>query len=365
MRTAIAHGKFKRQGRFIGQRSDWKKAYVKLRDGREDSGVPGRRIASSRPAASHGLTSWKLEAGSFKDQETCLFANTIRRRQAAGSRPCRCSTRSPTSEPYKPLIEPLRKSGGRNNHGELTSWWRGGGHKRNYRIIDFKRDKADIPATVSTVEYDPNRSARIALLTYADGEKRYILQPAGREGRRHGRVGRSVDILPGNALPLKNVPLGTMVHNVELKPGKGGQIARSAGSAVQVVAKEGDYASVKMPSGEIRKINVECLATDRPGRQRRPRERVDRQGRPEPVARQAAARPRRGDEPGRSPARRRRRQDLRRPSPGVAVGPAEPRDTRRATASRPIGSSCSGGRSSAWSAEMAGQLEAGSWKLYV
>ena len=162
---------------------------------------------------------------------------------------------------HKPLTEPLRKSGGRDNHGELTSWWRGGGHKRNYRVIDFKRDKKEIPAKVSTVEYDPNRSARIALLTYADGEKRYILQPLGLKVGDTIVAGESVDILPGNSLPLKNIPLGTMVHNVELKPGKGGQIARSAGSAVQVVAKEGAYASVKMPSGEIRKINVECMAT--------------------------------------------------------------------------------------------------------
>ncbi len=165
------------------------------------------------------------------------------------------------TEPYKPLTEPLRKSGGRNNHGELTVWWRGGGHKRSYRIIDFKRDKADIPAKVATVEYDPNRSARIALLTYADGEKRYILQPAGLKVGDTIVSGESVDILPGNALPLKNIPLGTMIHNVELRPGKGGQIARSAGSAVQLVAKEGDYASVKMPSGEIRKINAHCQAT--------------------------------------------------------------------------------------------------------
>ena len=143
----------------------------------------------------------------------------------------------------------------------MTSWWRGGGHKRNYRIIDFKRDKRDIPATVATVEYDPNRSARIALLTYADGEKRYILQPLGLKVGDTIVAGDNVDILPGNALPLKNIPLGTEVHNVELKAGKGGQIARSAGSSVQVVAKEGEYASVKMPSGEIRKITIECLAT--------------------------------------------------------------------------------------------------------
>src|SRR6187397_3441632 len=166
-----------------------------------------------------------------------------------------------TTEPYKPLTEPLKKSGGRNNRGEVTSWWRGGGHKRNYRIIDFKRDKRDIPATVSTVEYDPNRSARIALLTYADGEKRYILHPIGLTVGTTIVAGDNVDILPGNALPLKNIPLGTLVHNVELRPGRGGQIARSAGSGVQVVAKEGDYASVKMPSGEIRKINIECFAT--------------------------------------------------------------------------------------------------------
>jgi len=166
-----------------------------------------------------------------------------------------------TQEPYKPLVEPLRKSGGRNNHGELTSWWRGGGHKRSYRIIDFKRDKHGIPAKVATIEYDPNRSSRIALITYADGEKRYILQPAGMKVGDSIVSGEAVDILPGNALPLKNIPLGTQIHNVELKPGKGGQIARSAGSSVQLVAKEGDYASVKMPSGEIRKINVECLAT--------------------------------------------------------------------------------------------------------
>src|SRR6059058_4243037 len=166
-----------------------------------------------------------------------------------------------TSEPHKPLVEPMHSTGGRNNQGHLTSWWRGAGHKRMYRIIDFKRDKRDIPAKVSTVEYDPNRSARIALLTYADGEKRYILQPIGLKVGDTIVAGQNVDILPGNALPLKNIPLGTLLHNVELKPGKGGQIARSAGSSVQLVAKEGDYASVKMPSGEIRKINVECYAT--------------------------------------------------------------------------------------------------------
>jgi len=166
-----------------------------------------------------------------------------------------------TSEPFRPLTEKLERSGGRNNKGELTSWWRGGGHKRLYRIIDFKRDKKDIPAKVSTVEYDPNRSSRIALLTYADGEKRYILQPNGLKVGDTIIAGDAVDILPGNCLPLKNIPLGTVIHNVELRPGKGGQIARSAGSSVQLVARESDYASVKLPSGEVRKINVECVAT--------------------------------------------------------------------------------------------------------
>jgi large subunit ribosomal protein L2 len=166
-----------------------------------------------------------------------------------------------TSTPHKPLLEPLKKSGGRNNTGEVTSWWRGGGHKRQYRVIDFKRDKLEIPGKVSTVEYDPNRSARIALVTYADGEKRYILHPVGVKVGDTIVSGVNVDILPGNSLPLKNIPLGTMIHNVELKPGKGGQIARSAGSSVQLVAKEGEYASVKMPSGEIRLISIECFAT--------------------------------------------------------------------------------------------------------
>src|ERR671912_2488922 len=166
-----------------------------------------------------------------------------------------------STEPYKPLTETLKKSGGRNNTGEVTMWWRGGGHKRLYRVIDFKRDKKDIPGKVSTIEYDPNRSARIALITYSDGEKRYILQPNGLKVGDAVIAGDNVDILPGNALPLKNIPLGTMLHNVELKPGKGGQIARSAGSSVQLVAKEGDYASVKMPSGEIRHIAIVCYAT--------------------------------------------------------------------------------------------------------
>jgi len=166
-----------------------------------------------------------------------------------------------TVEPYKPLTRPLPKSGGRNNKGRITSWSRGGGHKRTYRVVDFKRDKRDVPARVSTIEYDPNRSARIALLVYADGERRYILQPQGLAVGNTIVAGETADILPGNALPLGNMPLGTIVHNVELRPGKGGQLGRSAGSAIQVVAKEGRYATLKLPSSEVRRVNLSCLAT--------------------------------------------------------------------------------------------------------
>ena len=166
-----------------------------------------------------------------------------------------------TNEPYRPLTENLDNSGGRDNKGHLTSWWRGGGHKRLYRIIDFKRDKLGVPGTVETIEYDPNRSSRIALISYVDGEKRYILQPAGLKVGDKIIAAENADILLGNAVPLKNIPLGTLLHNVELRPGKGGQIARSAGSSVQLVAKEGDYASVKMPSGEIRHVPLVCYAT--------------------------------------------------------------------------------------------------------
>jgi large subunit ribosomal protein L2 len=166
-----------------------------------------------------------------------------------------------TDTPHKPLLEPRKRRAGRNQQGRMTVRHRGGGAKRAYRRIDFKRDKWDVPARLATIEYDPNRSARIALLTYADGEKRYILHPLGLKVGDVITAGEGVDILPGNCLPLKNIPLGTQIHNVELRPGKGGQIARSAGSSVQLVAKEGAYASVKMPSGEIRKINVQCVAT--------------------------------------------------------------------------------------------------------
>ena len=163
--------------------------------------------------------------------------------------------------PEKSLVEPLKKSGGRDNHGHIAMRRIGGGHKRQYRVIDFKRNKHGMTATVQHIEYDPNRSARIALVEYEDGEKRYIIHPKGLSVGDKIVSGPGSDTRTGNALPLREIPLGTDVHNVELKPGKGGQIARSAGSAVQLVAKEGTYASVKMPSSEIRKILIDCYAT--------------------------------------------------------------------------------------------------------
>ena len=164
-------------------------------------------------------------------------------------------------KPYKPLMESKSRINGRNNHGRITIRHRGQGHKRHYRIIDFKRDKAGIPAKVATIEYDPNRSARIALLNYVDGEKRYILAPVGIQVGQAILSGPEADILTGNALPLKNIPLGTQVHNIELRPGKGGQMARSAGSFAQLVAKEGGLAQLRLPSGEIRRVPLECMAT--------------------------------------------------------------------------------------------------------
>jgi len=163
--------------------------------------------------------------------------------------------------PEKSLVRPLKSSGGRNNVGRMTARHRGGGHKRQYRVIDFKRDKDGVPAKVATIEYDPNRSARIALLHYADGEKRYILAPVGLNVGDTVVSGPGADIKPGNALPLRNIPVGTLVHNVEMKPGKGAQLARSAGAAAQVMAREGDKATLRLPSGEFRMVHADCRAT--------------------------------------------------------------------------------------------------------
>ena len=163
--------------------------------------------------------------------------------------------------PHKPLLEKQSSTGGRNNAGRVATRHRGGGHKHHYRIIDFKRNKDGVPGVVERLEYDPNRSAHIALIKYADGERRYILAPRGVSAGAPIQSGTDAPIKPGNAMPLRNVPVGTMVHNIELKPGKGGQIARSAGAGVQLVAREGSYATLRLRSGEMRRVLVECRAT--------------------------------------------------------------------------------------------------------
>ncbi|MBX0311810.1 MAG: 50S ribosomal protein L2 [Sulfurihydrogenibium sp.] len=165
------------------------------------------------------------------------------------------------SEPEKSLVEPLKKHAGRNNQGRITVRHRGGGHKRLYRIIDFKRDKWGIPAKVAAIEYDPNRSARIALLHYLDGEKRYIIWPEGLKVGDYVMSGPDAEIKVGNALPLENIPVGTLVHNIELTPGKGGQLVRAAGMSAQILGREGDYVQIRLPSGEIRLVYKKCMAT--------------------------------------------------------------------------------------------------------
>src|SRR5882724_4126680 len=163
--------------------------------------------------------------------------------------------------PEKSLVTSKKRTGGRNSTGRVTSRFIGGGAKQAYRVVDFKRDKAGVPAVVAAIEYDPNRSSRIALLHYVDGEKRYILQPNGLKVGAKIMSGATADILLGNALPLKNIPAGTIVHNIEFKPGKGGQMARSAGSQAQLISKEGGLALLKLPSGEVRRVVVDCMAT--------------------------------------------------------------------------------------------------------
>ncbi|RUM36631.1 MAG: 50S ribosomal protein L2 [Desulfobulbus sp.] len=164
------------------------------------------------------------------------------------------------NEPEKTLLRPLKKTGGRNSYGRITCRHKGGGHKRKYRVIDWKRNKDNVPAKVTSIEYDPNRSANIALLTYLDGEKTYILAPAGVKVGDTVVAGPDVDILPGNCIPMVNIPLGTIIHNIEMKIGKGAQLVRSAGAAAQLMAKEGSYVLVKLPSGEVRKFSSLCRA---------------------------------------------------------------------------------------------------------
>lgn len=190
-----------------------------------------------------GITTYKPTSSGIRFQTTSSFEEITRK------------------EPSKALLLPLKKTGGRNCYGHITCYHRGGGHKRKYRIIDFKRDKSDIPAKVNSIEYDPNRSCRIALLHYADGEKRYILAPEGLKVGDEVISSNNADIKPGNCLPLKNIPLGTQIHNIELKAGKGGQLARGAGTYGQILAKEDSYAQIRLPSGEIRMVFLECKAT--------------------------------------------------------------------------------------------------------
>lgn len=166
-----------------------------------------------------------------------------------------------TDQPHRPLLESKKRSSGRNNRGRITIWQRGGGHKRHYRIIDFKRDKIGIPARVATVEYDPNRSAFISLIHYLDGEKRYILYPMGLKVGDRIVSGAEADVIVGNALPLENIPAGTAIHNLELQPGKGAQVVRSAGTSAQLLSKEGTIGLVRLPSGEVRRFNLRCMAT--------------------------------------------------------------------------------------------------------
>jgi len=164
-------------------------------------------------------------------------------------------------KPYEPLLRPIRKTGGRNQNGRVTVWQRGGGNKRLYRVIDFKRDKQGVPAVVETIEYDPNRSARIALLKYRDGERRYIIAPLGLKVGDEIVSGSGIDIKTGNALPLKEIPLGTFIHNVELRPGEGARLVRSAGSSAQLIAKAEEYCQIKLSSGEVRLVPSSCIAT--------------------------------------------------------------------------------------------------------
>ena len=164
-------------------------------------------------------------------------------------------------KPERSLIEPVRKTGGRNAQGRVTVRHRGGGHKRYYRVVDFKRDKDGVPAKVAAIEYDPNRSARLALLRYADGEKRYILAPEGLAVEDTVLSGTDAEVRPGNAMPLRGIPIGTMIHNIEMAPKRGGQMVRAAGTSAQVMAKEGDYAHVRLPSGEVRLLGLDCRAT--------------------------------------------------------------------------------------------------------
>jgi large subunit ribosomal protein L2 len=237
------------------------------------------------------------------------------------------------ARPLKALTEAKPATGGRNVYGRITSRFRGGGHKRRFRLIDFKRNKVGVPAKVHSIEYDPNRTARIALLYYVDGDKRYILSPVGLNVGDTVVSSRNADIKPGNSLPLRFIPLGTMVHNLELKINGGAQLVRSAGVGAQVMAKEGDWGQIRLPSGEVRKLHLDCRATIRPGQQRRTQRRPRRQGRAHPLEGSTPPQPRRHHEPHRPPDGRRRGPVLRWPPPlqplgSAGQGPEDPENKR-------------------------------------
>src|SRR5215216_3832809 len=224
---------------------------------------PGRRRLSPSFRASASTSSSRSRWSRRRKDKDAQMPIRIYKPTSPGRRSMSVSTFEEITkkEPEKSLIEPLKKHAGRNNRGKITIRHRGGGHKRFYRIIDFKRNKLGVPGTVATIEYDPNRSARIALIHYADGEKRYILAPLGLKVGDRIMSGAGAEIRVGNALPLRNIPLGTQIHNIELQLGRGGQMVRSAGNAAQLMARDEEYAQVRLPSGEVRRVRVECMAT--------------------------------------------------------------------------------------------------------
>ena len=240
------------------------------------------------------------------------------------------------STPEKSLVVPSPKTGGRNNSGRITTRHIGGGHKQAYRLVDFKRyDKDGVPAKVAHIEYDPNRTARIALLHFADGEKRYIIAPHGLGQGSYVEAGEGADIKPGNNLPLRNIPVGTTVHAVELRPGGGAKLGRSAGAAIQLVAREGKNATLRMPSGEMRMVDVRCRATvGEVGNAEQSNINWGKAGRNRWKGKRPSVRGC-GHEPDRPPARWWRGQDLGWPSPGVAVGPAGGPDPGQEQAEQP------------------------------
>lgn len=240
VRTLNVKGKTKRTGMRFGRRSDWKKAYVTLKEGSELDFVGG---AGNKGSQNYGTSKCKPTSAGRRHLVKVVNPDLHK------------------GKPYAPLLEKNSKSGGRNNNGRITVRHIGGGHKQHYRLIDFKRTKDGIPATVERLEYDPNRSANIALVLYADGERRYIIAPKGLKAGDAIQSGVDAPIKPGNALPMRNMPVGSTVHNVELKPGKGAQIARSAGAYVQILARDGQYVTLRLRSGEVRKVESDCRAT--------------------------------------------------------------------------------------------------------